>query len=787
MNQKIHNFYLILGFILTMIACQSAEKDYTIIDNGIEVSLSSGNYNFKAINAKAVKVSFYNDTIKSDDNYAVQYSDNIRWKIRQKDGIITATTSEVQLEIDIRNEIFTFKNLNNNSVLRTVNPVKINKDTLLYEFTLSENESIYGTGFRALPVNRRGHSFLSYNMPRYAYGWGEKTLNYNIPHILSSEKYMLLFDNPAKAWFDIGQKDQNVLEYKALAGNASYYYIAGSSYRDLMEAYTGLTGKQPLPPLWTFGNLQSRFGYRSREEMEAILDSALTAGYPVDAVIIDLYWFGPELQDGKMGNLSWDESKWPDPKDMIQRLKEKGIKAVLVTEPFFTIRSQYFEELDQKGLLVKDSSGNTYTIPYFYFGEAGLLDIFKDEAKEWMWNQYKSIKEYGVDGWWVDLGEPEQHPTEMYHVNGRSDLVHGIFGHEWAKMLTEGFRRDYPTERLFHLARGGFAGSQRYNIIPWSGDVGRNWNGLKPQISIMLSMGLSGLAYMHSDAGGFTIDDKDEELYVRWMQMATFSPVFRPHADEIIPAEPALWPDTTQQKIKSLIEWRYRLLPYIYSMARENSVTGYPLARPLFFEFEEVSDTIFNQYMWGQNILVAPVLEKGVEEMGIYLPAGVWYDFFTGEKYEGERTIIYPLKQEYIPVFYKGGTVTPVANLYNNTERYSSDTLTYKYHYARGKSTDYVYFDDGKTFVAPDFKEYQIITIKSNSNDDNVVLEISNTGNSSANGYGNTFGNFELIGIPSGLKSLTINGIKTDFETTSDGVIRFSTKTNMKLVIEVVF
>lgn len=787
MSLRILCFYLFLGWLLSTMACQSTSKDYIINGNKLEVSLISGKYDFTAVNSKIVKVAFSNDTITSDQNYAVQNTDNVKWKVVQKGPIIQASTPNLILDIDIENEVFSFHNLKNNSVLKTIDPILVNNDTLSYRFAMTENESIYGTGFRALPMNRRGHSFLSYNMPRYAYGWGEKTLNYNIPHILSSEKHMLLFDNPAKGWFDIGAKEDSVLEYKALAGNASYYYIAGETYSDLMEVYTELTGRQPLPPLWTFGNLQSRFGYRSREEMEGILETTLIANYPVEAVIIDLYWFGTELQDGKMGHLAWDESNWPEPKGMIEQLKEKGIKTVLVTEPFFTQKSQHFGELDQKDLLVKDSTGNTYTIPYFYFGEAGLLDIFNDDAKAWMWERYKELKTFGVDGWWVDLGEPEQHPSDMYHVNGKADYVHGIYGHEWAKMLTEGFRNEFPEERLFHLARGGFAGSQRYNIIPWSGDVGRNWSGLQPQPSIMLSMGLSGLAYMHSDAGGFTIDEKDEELYVRWMQMATFSPIFRPHADEIIPAEPALWPDTTQQKIKHLIEWRYRLLPYIYTMARENSVTGYPLTRPLFFEFEGVSDTIYNQYMWGKNIMVAPVLEKGIQEMEVYLPEGTWYDFFNGQQYQGDTTIIYTLRPDNIPVFYRGGTVTPIAQLVGNTEEYRTDTLDYRYYFAEGKSTDRVYFDDGKTFVSPSFKDYQMITIHSKADKDNLVIDIANEGNSSSNSYGNTFGNFEIIGLPSPVKKLVVNGINIDFQTTTTGSTTFSIQTNRRVIIEVVY
>lgn len=654
--------------------------------------------------------------------------------------------------------------------LRTALTEKVYRkdDTLSYHFLLRENEAVYGTGSRALPLNRRGYAFLSYNMPRYAYGWGEATLNFNIPHLISSENYMILFDNPAKAYFDIGKTKENVLTYSTVGGNQSFYIIMDESNRDLLYRYTEMTGRQPLPPIWAFGNLQSRFGYRSQAQAEEILEKSLDAGYPTDAIILDLYWFGPELEDGKMGELEWDKEKWPDPEGMIRRFREKGIKTILVTEPFFTKKSKNFDFLAANDLLVKDSLGNTFIIDYFYFGPGGLLDIFKPEAKSWMWNQYKRLKETGIDGWWVDLGEPEQHPSGIRHVNGKADEIHGLFGHEWARMLSEGFEKDFPEERLFHMARAGFAGSQRYGMIPWSGDVGRNWSGLQAQPSIMLSMGLSGLAYMHSDAGGFTIDEPDSELYTRWLQFASFTPVFRPHADEIIPAEPVLWPDSIQKRIKPFIDLRYKMMPYIYTLAWENSTTGAPMARPMFYEFAGISDTLFNQYMWGSNILVAPVLEKGLKKLKIYLPEGVWYDFYTEQAYEGAKWIEIKPEKDKIPVFIKGGAILPMARQFSSAENYSTDTLEYTYFYSEKPSVNQFYFDDGKKAHTYNSGEFQLIHMNASTEADALVLKIKTAGQSDSPYFGNKVAKLRLVGGIKEFKKIELNGNTIDVKMDRD-------------------
>lgn len=694
-----NRIWIFLLILLNLSDCRRSPKDYQLIDHHLQVTADGGTYEIVAISPAIIRVSFTDSLSPTNNRHAAVLEEAIPMDVQQGEGSITAQTDEVKVRIHLDPFGITFLDKNNRLRLAQEQGHLRRADTsaFRFHFNLMGKEAIYGTGARAIPLNRRGYAFATYNRPQYGYGWGAEALNYSLPHIFSSNNYMLLFDKPGKGRFDIGKTEPKILEFSSLDDNQVYYYIGGDSFHDLIREYTQLTGRQPLPPIWALGHLQSRFGYHTRAEAEAALQAALEAGYPVDAIILDIYWFGPEVEDGRMGELAWDKENWPDPAEMIQSFREKGVKTITVSEPFFTRRSQHFQTLDEQGLLAKNKDGNTFVMPDFFFGEAGLLDIFQPAAKDWVWERYREMKQYGVDGWWVDLGEPELHPDSMVHVNGLATAVHGLYGHEWAAMLAEGTARDYPNERLFQMGRAGYAGSQRYGLIPWTGDVGRNWSGLQAQPTMMLSAGLSGIAYMHSDAGGFSSGEPDAELYIRWLQMATFSPVFRPHGDASVPAEPVFWPDSVQALVKPFIEWRYRMLPYNYTLAWENTQTGMPMARPMFTEFPGVSDTLYNQYMWGGQLLVAPVLQAGLEQMPVYLPEGQWYDFWDHQSVAGGGFQAVKLDLGRIPVFVRAGSLLPTIDPLPNTEAYRGDSLQLTYYFSTQPSRAQLYFDDGKT------------------------------------------------------------------------------------------
>jgi oligosaccharide 4-alpha-D-glucosyltransferase len=333
----------------------------------------------------------------------------------------------------------------------------------------------------------------------------------------------------------------------------------------------------------------------------------------VDAIILDLYWFGKDIK-GTMGNLEFDKDSFPNPKQMIKDLQSKDVETILITEPFILTTSKRWDEAVKEDVLARDSIGNPATYD-FYFGNTGIVDVYSDKGNTWFKTIYKDLSNMGVTGFWGDLGEPEVHPSWVQHATGTADDVHNIYGHDWAKLVYEASLEANPEQRPFILMRAGYSGSQRYGLVPWSGDVNRTWGGLQSQPEIALQMGLQGLAYMHSDLGGFAGANLDDELYVRWLQYGVFQPIYRPHAQEDVPSEPVFRSEKAKNLAKYAIQMRYRMLPYNYSLMYDNSHHGKPLMRPLFFE-EPDNDELYSYsstYLWGQDILVSPVLEPGKE------------------------------------------------------------------------------------------------------------------------------------------------------------------------------
>ncbi|TCJ13338.1 glycoside hydrolase family 31 protein [Flaviaesturariibacter flavus] len=540
---------------------------------------------------------------------------------------------------------------------------------------LREGEKIFGAGERALPLNRRGYRLALNNNPRYGYGEGADNLNYSVPFVTSSAGYGLFFDNPARSFVDIGKQEPNALVYGTPAGEWSMYLLLGNP-AEVLAAYHKLTGTQPIPPRWAFGNLMSRFGYTSQAQVTEILGRMKQEGIPVEAVIFDLFWFGDSIK-GTLGNLDWvNKKKWPDPAGMIAGFKKQGVKTILITEPFFVETSKNYKA--SKPYLAVDSAGRPYYFTDFYFGHGGLIDIFRKDAQAWFWSFYRRQMQLGVEGWWGDLGEPERHPDNMYHNLRdlglskrlyRAEEVHNLYGHTWTKMLYDFYAKEYPNKRLFSLNRSGFAGSQRYGIFPWTGDVGRNWSGLRAQLPVLLGMTMSGVPYVHSDAGGFAGGEGDGELYTRWLQFAAFTPIFRPHGTALyevdkaafsFPSEAALIDTPWRNYAKEAIRTRYELMPYNYSLAYLQAKEGKPLMAPLYFynPTDTAAQRVEDEYYWGPSILVAPVLEKGARSRSVYLPAGQWLDA-NARLLEGGRRIEVPLTLDRIPVFVKAGSIVP--------------------------------------------------------------------------------------------------------------------------------
>lgn len=732
-------------------------------DHGIILKVDDGNYHIQFYTPEIVEATFVpNKEVFNPKSHAVIL------KPEKVETSLVAGASEMLyassgISVHIKNQPFQISYSYKGKPIISEKAGYVKNDSLeTLQFNLKKDEVLYGGGARALGMDRRGNRLQLYNRAHYGYETRSELMNFTMPIVLSSNSYLIHFDNGPIGFLDLDSKQDNTLTYETISGRKTYQVIAGDSWYQMLNSYTKLTGKQPLPPRWAFGNFSSRFGYHSQQETEATIAKFNDEKIPVDAIILDLYWFGKELQ-GTMGNLEFYRDSFPNPKQMIKNLRAKNVEAILITEPFILTTSNRWQEAVDADILAKDSVGNPFKYD-FYFGNTGLIDIYSSQGNRWFKNIYKDLANMGITGFWGDLGEPEVHPSKLIHATGTADEVHNIYGHDWAGLVQEAYQEARPSQRPFVLMRAGYSGSQRYGLIPWSGDVNRTWGGLQSQPEIALQMGMQGIGYMHSDLGGFAGDNLDDELYVRWLQYGVFQPIYRPHAQEEVPSEPVFRSDNAKALAKEAIELRYKLLPYNYTVAFENNQTGAPLMRPLFFEETNNSAlyTYADAYLWGPDFLVAPILEFGKKTQEVYFPKNaVWFDFYTGQRFEGGQSKKVFLNNNSIPTYVKAGAFIPMAKPMQSTKEYNGNDIELHYYFDKSvnESKGQLYNDDGLTSAAFEKGLFEMLHFESELNKQILEIELeAETGNA----YQSTNKQVELIlhNITHKPKYIKLNGKK---------------------------
>ena len=593
--------------------------------------------------------------------------------------------------------------------------------------------NFYGGGERGHSLTLNGDTLSFYNRQNYGYTEGDPRISQmgiSVPWIISDDGTGIYFEDYAKGEMTIGA---DTITWSTLSEKpVMYHVINGKNLAEAVSGLTELTGRQPLPPLWALGYITSKYGYHTQAETLGVIDTLKTRGYPVDGVVLDLYWYGKETD---MGRLEWNPEQWPDHKAMLDSLKKLGVNTVLITQPYINKIGAIdnYNLLDSLGMLTHDAEGNTHDVTT-WVGEAGMFDMANPATREWLWNRLRTLTEEGVAGWWGDLGEPEVHPVSIVHANGETaEQFHNNYGNVWSKLIYDGLRKDFPEMRPLLMMRGGTAGLQKYGVMPWTTDVSRSWGGLQPQIKLMLSAGLSGLGYMSSDIGGFAVDPEnptDEELYVRWLQMGTFTPTLRTHA-QLLP-EPYNYP-TVEKISKEYIKMRYEWLPYNYTLAYENAAYGWPLARPLNFRGDNPGEEYAaaeDEYLWGDEVLVAPVMNQGAKSRDVLFPKGTWIDFFNpSERYTGGGWAKVDAPLDKLPLYVKAGSFIPLyLKPVENVNDYNPGYVTVRY-YPSEEETSYNMFDDNR--LSPTSLEdgaYQLTTFTGRGDKESITIGISSKG-----------------------------------------------------------
>ncbi len=495
----------------------------------------------------------------------------------------------------------------------------------------------------------------------------------SIPFAVSSLGYGFLWNHPGVGKATFGR---NYTEWTAQAAKELDYWItADESPAKIVENYTEVTGRAPMLPEGLLGLWQCKLRYRTQEEVLSVARKYKELDIPLDVIVIDFFHWT------RQGDWKFDREYWPDPRAMCDELHAMGVKVVVSVWPSVDKKSENFAEMEELGYLIRTERGSNQT--YDFQGDCLEIDVTNPEAREYLWEKCKkNYYDYGIDMFWLDNSEPDfgVYDYDNYrYALGTALEVSNIYPKLYTKTFYEGIKAAGHDKDILSLVRCGWAGSQKYAALLWSGDVPSTFAALRDQLSAGLNMGLAGIPWWTTDIGGFMTDDVDDpafhELLLRWYEFAVFSPILRMHGDRgphnipplsdkewggghLYTGQPnELWSygEMEFEIMRRQLELRLSLKPYITGLMEEASRTGAPLLRAMFYEFPEDGHCweLEDQYMFGPKYLVAPVLEAGMTRREVYLPAGRWRDIAEGREYAGGQTVVCDAPLERIPVFEK--------------------------------------------------------------------------------------------------------------------------------------
>ncbi len=540
---------------------------------------------------------------------------------------------------------------------------------LRYELVkdLDEGDDFYGLGDKSGFLNKKHYEYENWNsdLPQ-AHNEDFHALYKSVPFLMCLKKdnsaYGVFYDNTFRSYINLGKENEDYFFYAAEEGNMDFYFIAGETLVEVVGAYTYLTGTTPLPQLFTLGYQQSRWGYESADDINFIVDNYRAANIPLDVIHLDIDY----MDNFKV--FTWDEKNYGPKGELFERIKGLGVKPVCIIDPGTKKEEGYHidDEGVEKGYFVTDKDGEVY-VNAVWPGDSHFPDFGREEVRTWWANNHKVLTDLGVGGIWNDMNEPASFHGELpgdvvfYDEDRKTNHaeMHNVYGHLMSKATYTGLK-EQTGKRPFVITRACYAGSQKYTTV-WTGDNQSLWHHLQMVIPQLCNLGMSGFSFCGTDIGGFGADTTPE-LLCRWIQAAMFSPLFRNHAAKgTKDQEPWRFNKEVVDINRKYIELRYKFLPYIYDLFYKGEKTGLPVMRPLVLHYPNDPEVrnLNSEFLAGENILVAPVLEQGATKRMVYLPEGTWYDYWTGEKLEGKQYILKDAPIDVCPIYIKAGSIIP--------------------------------------------------------------------------------------------------------------------------------
>jgi alpha-glucosidase len=650
-------------------------------------------------------------------------------------------------------------------------PMSVGTDGFRVTRAMPEDEHYYGLGDKAGRLDRRNRAFTNWNVD--AYGWQESSdpLYKSIPFFVGlrqGKAYGIFLDDTWRTWFDFGSRTRGGYSFGAEGGELDYYFIAGPQPKSVLQRYAALTGTTPLPPLWSLGFQQSRYSYYPESRVYDLVRTFRKKKIPADAVYLDI--------DYQTNNRPFtiDHERFPHFEGMVSDLARDGFKVVAITDLHLAelpgAGYRPYDEGTAGGFFVHNADGSVY-VGTVWPGRSVFPDFTWAPARAWWGTLYRDFVKAGVAGFWNDMNEPTifeelppihvgTMPLDAVHRVDSGGVashreVHNVFGMENSRATYDGLLALEPNRRPFVLTRATYAGGQRF-AASWTGDNSSNWSHYRASVPNLLSLGVSGYPMVGDDIGGF-VGSPSPDLLTRWIELGAFNPIFRDHTEKgTLDQEPWVHGPAHEAIRRRYIETRYRLMPYIYTLAEEASRTGVPLMRPIWLEDPDgVPSAEENRvFFFGPDLLVEPKLDETLDPQDVVVPQGAWYDYWTGERRLG------PAHQKVQPdlgklvVLVRGGAIVPHQPLVQSTAEVPQGPLELRV-YPGPDCRGSLYMDDGATF---DYRKGEFLRLAASCQESADSVRV--TTGAAEGSYKPWFGSiaFVIHGLRAAPKQVTVDG-----------------------------
>ena len=634
-----------------------------------------------------------------------------------------------------------------------------------------DGECFFGLGDKATQLNLKGKRLENFATDQYAFSKDQEPLYKVVPFYIglqNKQSYGVFFDNTFRTHFDFCHERRNVTSFWAEGGEMNYYFIYGPKMEDVVTTYTDLTGKPELPPLWALGYHQCKWSYFPEAKVKEITSKFRELQIPCDAIYLDI-----DYMDG-FRCFTWNKEYFPDPKKMVAELAKDGFKTVVIIDPGIKIDKDYsiYKEALEKDYFCKRADG-PYMKGKVWPGECNFPDYTNPVVREWWAGLFKElISDIGVKGVWNDMNEPAvmEVPNKTFPMDVRHDYdgnpcshrkAHNIYGTQMARATYHGIKRFAYPKRPFVITRSAYSGAQRYTSS-WTGDNVASWEHLWIANIQVQRMCLSGMGFTGSDIGGFA-EQPSGELYARWIQLGVFHPFCRTHSSgDHGEQEPWAFDEEVIDVTRKFVSLRYQLLPYLYTMFWQYIEEGIPMLKPLVYYDQDDIQTHYrnDEFIFGNQILVCPILEPNSLGRRMYIPRGQWYNYWTNESVKGGKEVWVDTKFDQIPIFVKAGAIIPKYPVQQYVGELEFDELTLDLYFKEGKEKSVVYEDAQDGY---DYKKgrYSFLSFQCIGKEKELIIQLHKEGK-----YDTNYSKYKLnlFGLPFKVKSIEIDNEKASFD-----------------------